>query len=158
MAERNRLDWDDTWTSLRHIVHGREQNVPTGTMSTTGEYEVDQRDAFIVKNMWNTGASVRDIAFVLECSTRTVRRCIDRNFEATEKKRQIADRQDKFFPDTGTGNYKAGVVRVGDAEVNFTNLSDYSSPTEAAAAALQQLDRLSEQLDRMDIERLINQL
>ena len=109
---------------------------------------MNQHDAWVVKNMWNMGANCGDIAYALDCHPRTVRRCIDRNFEATDKKREIADRKEKFFPDEGSGNY----IQKGDKMVP---LPEYYSEQESM---LEAEDRIEGEIDRMTVERLIHTL
>jgi len=117
-----------------------------------------QNDAWTVKQMWNLGSSVGDIAYALDCSERTVRRCIDRNFEATTKRRQIADRVEKFFPDQGTGCFRAGVWRGDDGVTNAIEIHSFHSEPEAYVETMQEIDRRSEEIDSLVIERLFHSI
>lgn len=88
-----------------------------------------------IKMMKKAGMTIDDIAYVMDISTRTVQRVI--NDEVGRKQREIADRQEHFFPERGSGNY-----------ANGEEIVENSDPTFETVAFFEEMEQFLEKIDK----------
>lgn len=102
---------------------------------------MNKAECHATKAMWEAGHNCADIAYVLDRSPRTVRRCIDSGYQATGKQDQIADRIEKFAP-IGSGNYRTVCVKWDGESISRTqdSLDPVVNEPEAHAIAIQEVE------------------
>lgn len=118
---------------------------------------MNQHDANIVRKMHSSGYRIDEIAYAIDCSVSSVQRCCVRDYRATAKKEQIADRIEKFFPNRSNGNSRAMVHTHNGEEYSHIDLAENYSPPEAYTEAMQEIEsRVSEEMDSLSVERFIH--
>lgn len=88
-----------------------------------------------IKMMKTAGMTIDDIAYAMDISARTVQRVL--NDEVGRKQREIADRQEYFFPDRGSGNYHNGEEMV-----------ENTDPTMETVAFYEEMEQFLEKIDK----------
>ena len=116
---------------------------------------MDIMTAFKIKNLRLSGMSQVDVAKKLSIHRRTVIRCENRGFKATEKKLQIADRHSRFVECLDSGTYVTRVRDFNYGQMSSTQQKLYNyefTGTEATLSGLtpEELYILEQELSNED--------